>query len=147
MTCKSFIEILSVQTYSWPKVGWLRLATSTSRRFKSKEWCEPKQVRLTIAVQKFGRTSRMITKVTFGVSDVSFMKWSRTNHPSEPKVCKNWAWKLLRVFIPPFQTVIQRILLMYLESAYRSTPIIGSHVNRSYPWCAFKTIILKLWNQ
>lgn len=83
MTSEFVTEISNVLTYSWQKTVWSRWVILMYLKLLRKAWCIPKLELLTMLVQKFGKISHMTTKVTFGVSVVSSMKWLLWCHHSE----------------------------------------------------------------
>lgn len=109
MSSKLSIEISSAQTFSWRRKVCSSLEISTSLRSLKEVCFKLKQELPTTLLLRFGRTSLMTLKVTFGASDVYFMRCVPWTHLSELKTWMDCVRRSVREFIRLYQTHTHRI--------------------------------------
>lgn len=82
MTVQSCTGISNVQTSSWRNKVCSNLAISTSARSPNKDSYQRKQALPIMQVLKYGKTSPMTTRVTYGVWAASHMRCALCSHHS-----------------------------------------------------------------
>ena len=128
------IVIWSRQTCSFRRTAGRNLAIWMSQKSRRKDCCIRRLVHLTMRVQKFGKTSLMATRVTFGLSVVSCMRCAHWSLLSEPMI---WMVSLKECSRDSIHLSTRNTRLTWPVSwqpCWELTTRSGHHVKASFRW-------------
>ena len=128
MTGRSCIETLNARTCFWPKMACSNSAIWTWARWPSAAFFKLKPVRPTMLALKFGRTSPMITRATFGAWAACCMRFALSNLLSQPKIWISFSSEYVRGASRRYHHLTPKTSCTWSNSACRLTPSWGPRV-------------------